>query len=234
MADEYDEGDWRIASLVVTPYDGTTSAALQVESPTGTLTPLVPTDQDDTPEAGKQTWTAPAYELTLPGEWIERWTVTGTGKSKQRAVVLVAPDPTNGLVERTYATTADYSKLIRKAPPVGARRGLAEASRLVDEMLLTAIYAVDEVTGLPTETEHIEALRDATCLQLEWAASSGDKNMTGAGRPSSFTLGRLSVQQPSGGSTAQRGKGPDGMWAPRAWSRLQRAGLTGYGPQTRW
>lgn len=233
MAEQLDAGDWRVPDLIVTPYDATTAATLEIEAPDGTTTPLMPTKQDDVPAVGQQTWTAPGYELA-EGEWIERWAVTGTGASKARNIVLVAPDPADLLAERVYATSADYAKLLLKAPPTGSRRALAEASRMVDEMLLTAVYPVDEVTGLPTETAHIEALRDATCLQAEWAKESGDKNSTGAGKPAGFTLGRLSVQQPSGGSTSTRGTGPRGEWAPRAWARLQRAGLTGYGPQTRW
>lgn len=234
MAELLDAGDWRVPTLIVSPFAASggsaTVATLQLVSPLGTVTPVTPTKQDDVPEAGKQTWTAPGYELT-EGEWVERWAVTGTGASKARNIVLVAPDPVAGLVERVYATTADYANLLRKAPPTGARRGLAEASRMVDEMLLSAVYPVDDTTKLPTEAEHIAALRDATCLQFEWAAGSGDKHSTGASRPGGFTIGRLSVQQPAGGAASRTGMGPRGEYAPRAWARLQRAGLTGHDPQ---
>jgi hypothetical protein len=233
VAEQLDAGDWRVPTLIVTPYDGTTAATLELEAPDGTVVVPAVASADDVPEAGSQTWTASGYELT-EGEWIERWTVTGTGAGKERRVVQVAPDPADLLSERVYATTADFAKLLLKAPPVGARRGLAEASRLVDEMLLTAVYDVDDDTGLPTDAEHIAALRDATCLQLEWARESGDRFSVGAARPSSFALGRLSVQQAGGGANARQGMGPRGEWAPRAWARLQRAGLTGYGPQTRY
>ncbi|BCJ64147.1 hypothetical protein [Polymorphospora rubra] len=200
----YDEGDWRIPTLTVTPADGTTQAALVVEAPDGTRTALTPT-------GGSGSWEGPAYELTSPGEWIEDWTVTGTGAGRQRTSVLVAP--VSGPVgARVYATTADLARWLHAAPPAGARRALQAASRRVDEMLLTALYPTD-ATGLPTTPAHIAALRDATCAQAEYARASGDATSVGATtKPSSFTLGRLSVQQAgtssSSGRPGRRGRGP--------------------------
>lgn len=209
-------GDWQIPTLTVSPHDGTTTATLTVVSPLGVTTTPAATTSDS-----GATWTAEGYELAA-GEWVERWTVTGTGKGKETRVLLVAPDPTDGPTgQRVYATTADYAKELRKAPPTGSRRALAEASRLVDDMLLTAIYDTD-TAGMPTDADVIVALRDATCAQAEYSATTGDKNAIGASQLHSFTIGSVSATRgyTSTGSTAP------GRYSTKAWSILQRAGLT--------
>jgi hypothetical protein len=55
-----------------------------------------------------------------------------------------------------------------------AARLLARASRLIDRVLLRAVYAVDG-DGAPTDTKIIEALRDATCAQAAWWVETGDE-----------------------------------------------------------
>lgn len=207
-------GDWQIPTLTVSVHDGTTAAALVVVAPDGTETTLTP----DTADVGA-TWTAPSYELTMPGEWVERWTVTGTGKSKQRRVLLVAPDPTDvpdG--QRVYANTADYARQLRAAPPANSRIALAKASAAVDDMLLTAVYDVD-VDGMPTLAAVIAALKEATCVQAQ------DARAAKAAAASAFSIGSLSVTR----SAPQTAREED-YKSPRAWSVLQRAGLTGTAP----
>lgn len=221
-----DVGDWRLPTLTVTPFDGTTEATLELEAPDGTKTPQTPTSQDDVPAAGTQTWTGQAYELTAPGEWIERWTVSGTGASKQRRVVLVAPDPAAQLTgQRVYATTADYALHLRAAPPTGARRALAEASRDVDDMLLTAVYVVDD-DGLPTDPVQAAALRDATVIQADYRRGLGDQFGRDAGRLVAGQIGSVSITR----SGTPGGQGAPPRHAPKAWQALQQAGLVGYGP----
>jgi 3D (Asp-Asp-Asp) domain-containing protein len=221
-----DVGDWRIPSLTVAPFDGTTEATLQIEAPNGTTADQTPTSADDVPQAGTQTWTGQGYELTAPGEWIERWTVTGTGASKARRLLLVAPDPAavpSGT--RVYATTADYATHLRAAPPTGARRALAEASRDIDDMLLTAVYAVDE-DGLPTDAAVAAALRDATVIQADYRHGLGDAFGRDAGRLVAGRIGSVSVTR----SGTPGGQGTPPRHAPKAWQALQQAGLVGYGP----
>lgn len=216
-------GDWRIATLTVDPNDGTTVAVLTVISPAGALT-----TPDVTSADSGATWTAEGYEFTVPGEWVERWMVTGTGKSKERAVLLVAPDPvTVPTGARVYATTTDYANALLAAPPAGARRALLAASKVVDEMLLTAVYDVDD-DGLPTTAAHIIALRDATCAQAEYAKRTGDANSVGAGAISAFSIGPVQVTKgtPSG---ATRSPLP-AHWSPGAYRELSQAGLTGHEP----
>lgn len=210
----YEVGDWQAPTLTVSVHDGTTETALVVIAPDGTETTLTPTSADT-----GATWTAPSYELTMPGEWVERWTVTGTGKSKERRTLLVAPDPTevpDG--QRVYANTADYAKQLRAAPPANSRAALAKASAAVDDMLLTAVYDVDD-DGMPTLAAVIAALKEATCVQAEDAR---EVKRAAAG---SFSIGSLSVTR-----SAPQTVRPEDYKSPRAWRVLQRAGLTGNAP----
>jgi hypothetical protein len=221
-----DVGDWRVPTLTVSPFDGTTTATLQIEAPDGTPTAQTPTSQDDVPAVGTQTWTGQGYELTTPGEWIERWTVTGQGASKARHLILVAPDPAAQLTgTRVYATTADYATHLRAAPPTGARRALAEASRDVDDMLLTAVYDVDD-DGLPTDPAVAAALRDATVIQADYRRGLGDPHGRDAGRIVAGQIGSVSVTR----SGTPSGQGAPARFASKAWQVLQQAGLVGYGP----
>ncbi len=224
-----DVGDYRIATLEVTdvdgnPGDGTTTATLTVVDPDdATTTPAV------TSGAGGHNWASAAYEFTQPGEWIERWTVTGRGAGKQRTTILVAPDP--GDVPsggRVYATTADYARWLDTAPPAGSRRALAAASRVIDDMLRTAVYDVDD-GGLPTDTDVIAALRDATCAQAEFGRAAGDSNFVGAAGVTQVALGSLSYTKAAAG-TGSAAAGGNGRWSATAWGILSGAGLTGNGP----
>lgn len=213
----YEEGDWTVPELTVDPYDGSTVATLDVVDPGAVATPLTPATTD-----GGHTWKAPSYQLTAPGEWVERWTVTGTGKSAERRVLLVAPEPTDAPSgQRVYATTADYARALHAAPPAGSRKALAEASRAVEDMLFTAVYPVDAL-GMPTDAEHIAALRDATCAQAEDAKAYASR-LTG-----SFTIGRLQVsKRPPAAVSKERYR------SPRALQILRDAGLTGHEPWAR-
>lgn len=74
-----DVGDWRTPKLTVTPFDGTTSASVTVVAPDGTTQTITATTADS-----GNTWTAgSSYEFTQEGVWVERWTVTGTGRGKE-------------------------------------------------------------------------------------------------------------------------------------------------------
>ena len=214
-----DVGDWRTPSLTVDPADETTTATLTVVAPDGTETALAATPGDTRAE-----WTGQAYQLTAPGEWVERWVVTGTGAGAQRAVVRVAPDPTAVPGQRVYASTGDYAEWIGTAPPPGARRALAAASRAIDELLLTAVYDVDS-EGLPTDAAVAAALRDATCAQAAYQTATGDPAGVGAGHITQAQIGSVSFQRRGSG-----GQDTPGRYSPQAVQILQQAGLLGHGP----
>lgn len=219
----HEDGDWWLPSLTVSPFDGTTVAVLEKETPAGVITAVTVSTAD-----GGATWLATAaYQLT-PGEWIDRWTVTGMGESKERKVILVVADPAaapTGAV--VYATTADYA-ISGAVLFAGIRRALREASGKIDEMLLASVYPVD-VNGFPTETATIKAMRDATVAQAEYAKAIGDVNSIGNNQWASMEIGTAKLTR---GSTGQ-GFSIPGAWSPKAFRILQRAGLTAFGPQTR-
>lgn len=220
----HEDGDWWLPSLTVSPFDGTTLAVLEKESPSGVITAVTVSTADS-----GATWLATtAYMFTAPGEWIDRWTVTGMGESKATFVMLVQPDPAaapSGSI--IYATTTDYAKS-GAALFTGVRRALREASGKIDEMLLAAVYPVD-ASGYPTETKTITALRDATVAQAEYAKLTSDTNSIGNNMFAMVEIGSAKLTR---GSTGQ-GFSIPGFWSPKAFTILQRAGLTAFGPQTR-
>lgn len=222
-----EQGDWRIAESTVTPFDGTSAAVLTVYPATGATFQPTLTPNDDIPSTGIRTYVALGYEFATGGEYIERWAYTGTGRGKEREVLLVAPAAEEADLRPVYATTADYASYLRAAPPAGARRALREASGLVDELLLTAFYAVD-ADDLPTDAVVAAAMRDATCAQADYMRAAGDRYGIGAavqyGNVSigSVSLGRASAAAGSGGGA--------GRYSPRALSILRQAGLTAQGP----
>ncbi|MEU8950900.1 hypothetical protein [Streptomyces sp. NPDC048489] len=124
------------------------------------------------------------------------------------------------MAARVYATSADYILWSGQAAPAAVDRLLAQASRDVEDALLTAYYCTD-ADGMPTEPDVIEALRDATCAQVEYQQETGDTGTGAAGRWDSVSLGPVSM---SGRKDAPAG--PQGLdLAPRADRALRRAGL---------
>lgn len=223
-------GQSRIAEVDLSVYGDDTVAVLTIIKPDDTtLTP------DVTGSSGNAHWeTDDAYTL-VAGEIIERWTVTGFGATTIDHTIQVGPvaNPVNGL--RVYATSTDYANELHVAPPAGIRRALEVASGIVDQMLKTAYYDVDD-DGMPTDAAVIAAMRRATCLQAEFAGAAGDRNVVGAAKPASFSLGKLSVSraQAAPGTSGMGGIGPRGEWSQRAWDVLDEAGLTGHSPAEPW
>jgi hypothetical protein len=119
-----------------------------------------------------------------------------------------------------YATTADYARHLRKAPPLGAAGMLADASAEIDKALRGARYDVDH-DGKPTNPVIIQALMKATCEQADYQAATGDKTGALSGFSSasvggvSYTRGRNA----NGTQTLSSRLGPN----PRA--TLEVAGL---------
>jgi hypothetical protein len=119
-----------------------------------------------------------------------------------------------------YATSADYTDWSGQAAPTDIDRLLARASEDIDDALLTALYCTDS-DGMPTEVDVIDALRDATCAQVEYQQETGDTGTGAAGRWDSVSLGPVSLSGRKDAST-----GPQGVdLAPRAGRALRRAGL---------
>lgn len=117
-----------------------------------------------------------------------------------------------------YATGAELASYLGTPAPADTTRLLARASELVDDHIVTAVYAVN-TSGMPTDTVHIDALRDATCAQVEhWLA--GDEEDDILGPVQGVALSGLQVQYGAGENRATP------MYlAPRAARALRRGGL---------
>lgn len=119
-----------------------------------------------------------------------------------------------------YATSADYESYTGQTAPADIERLLDRASEWLDtELLLGAVYDVD-AAGLPTDTDVIAALRDATCAQVElWQSEGEDVDVSGPVQ--SVGIGSVNIQYGAGRASA-------GSVAPRAVRALQRPALAGY------
>lgn len=158
----WDEGDVATLSLAVSPSGPTTSATVAVRGPDGALRPCTPS-----PNPERSEWTTTVL-VDEPGQWDVRWTVTGEGAGTEALTFGVRPS--SATRPTAYATTADLARWLGDAPPAQSPRMLADASRVVDSVLVGARYAVDD-EGLPTGDLVRAALRDATCAQV---AAQGD------------------------------------------------------------
>lgn len=120
-----------------------------------------------------------------------------------------------------YATSVEYAAWLGTAAPAGATRALRAASGRVDEMLIASVYPVN-ASGAPTEAAHIEALRDATCAQADYARAIGDQYSTGGQQWASVKIGTAALTRGtgSGGGTTAASK-----YSSEAFGILQRAGL---------
>ena len=164
---ERDVGDTATLTLTVAPSAVDTTAVVLVTAPGGTTS-----TPSTSPNVDRSVWTAQA-PLSAAGEWVAVWTVTGTGAGVEQQAITVRPLlPVTIAGQRVYATTVQLADWLEAAPPDGARRKLASASRLVDRALLTAVYDVDE-NDLPTDARIAAALRDAVCAQVEYWADGG-------------------------------------------------------------
>lgn len=74
-----------------------------------------------------------------------------------------------------YATTAELADWLGSSAPADAERLLLRASETLDS-LVTAAFAVDPVTTLPTDADTAAALRDACCAVVEFWAEVGEPN----------------------------------------------------------
>lgn len=133
-----------------------------------------------------------------------------------------------------YATQADLVPTYLATAPANADLLLTRASRLVDQALLTAVYSVDE-DGLPTEADHIAALRDATCEQVAAWVQVGEDGTGASAEYADVQIGSVRLARGGRGSSSS-GVGGGGSaatrLAPQAWATLQQAGLTGFSPWT--
>lgn len=163
-----DVGDLVTARLSVDPADNTTAATLLVTRPDETLIMPVVTGAD----AGA-TWTAPVT-YSLAGVWRLSWTVTGTGAGVEHELISVAPLLGAVPSGRAYATTTQLANYLGAAPPLESARLLREATKLLDSLLTSAVYDVDDAS-MPTDAEVAEAFADAVCSQVQFWGEVGEE-----------------------------------------------------------
>ncbi|MGH3942504.1 MAG: hypothetical protein ACRDTG_28550 [Pseudonocardiaceae bacterium] len=213
-----DVGDSVLLTLTVDPADGTTTATVQITSPSGAITNPGPT-----PSADRATWTAP-LTLTAAGRWRVTWTVTGVGAGVEHDAVYAIELPPG----RVYATLGDLASATGEEPTNGDARRLIRASALVDSALIGAIYETNPTTLLPTDAAVVAALRDAVCAQVQWWAETGDDTGSGAAaRWDAVGIGNVKLS----GRRSRHGGAAEEL-APAAQTALRLAGLLPITPQT--
>jgi hypothetical protein len=81
----YDVGDYAPLQLLVEPFDETTNVTVEITDPRGAVTTAYP-------DRGEQLGTfVHDLLLTIPGVWIARWAVTGTGAGAEPDRIRVRP-----------------------------------------------------------------------------------------------------------------------------------------------
>lgn len=209
-------GDYSAPTLTVSPFDGTTVATLTVIDPEGAETSLTPTTAD----AGNH-WTAPAYQHTRSGEWVERWSVSGTGAGRESIIRYVEPQPPAPTLADSYATTADWYDQMGSTGPANLRVLLRRASRDVDSILLTSVYDI-------TDPDVASALMRATCEQVAFRLARGETD----GMPTGVQSVAIGSVQLSRGYSTGKGESDVNRFSEQAFQILRNAGLTGHAPQT--
>ena len=105
------------------------------------------------------------------------------------------------MAARIYAEAADYYRFLGQADPEEADPELdallVRASNKVDRDTRFDVYATD-VDGMPTDTEIIEAFRDATCAYAAWFDETDDitgaDSQNGSVKIGSVSLGSTNTQ----------------------------------------
>lgn len=127
-----------------------------------------------------------------------------------------------------YATPEEYEAYTGATVPAGIALMLTRASRVVDQVLLSAVYDVDD-DGLPTDPAVQAALRDATIEQAAYWAQTGEDGTGALSEYANVSIGSVSL-----GRAQTEGAGPGSgarTLAPQAWQILTQAGLTGHAPR---
>jgi hypothetical protein len=200
-----------------------TLAALKLEDDTGAVVaeigalPVNP--------ATRVQWRA-RVPYTDPGLYWLHWIVTGTGYGERRWPVSVAPSGGAGDPRHTYATTKQLAESMHEAVPLDAAKRLRDASADLDDLLLCAVYDVDD-DGMPTDPDVKEALAEAVCALVQHRLDTGDDDGSGA-------LQSASIAGVSLGWNRSGKANPSARYGPKVPGILAGVGLLGQGPITGW
>lgn len=202
------------AEIVLEVFGPDTQATLVVTPPTGAPYTVTATPTDDT----RQTWRA-RVPLPLGGLYRELWMVTGTGEATYPPLIVAVGPADVDDPRHTYATTTDLANALHAAPPADAEKKLRDATQLVDDLLLCAVYPVD-VDGMPTDPDHEAALRDAVCEVVKWWEATGDD-----GSGASAVFQSASIAGVSLGRASSKGGPKTARVGPAVRPVLEQAGL---------
>lgn len=208
------------ATITIGTPDGAGDTTLDLTVTSGRTQTV--TNPTATPNVGHTEWT---LELVLdePGDWTIVAVADGTGANEASYTLHVAPQPppSTGM----YANTGDWAAYTGEAPKAGLPKLMRRATLDVRRVTKCAVYEVDD-DKLPTDADLLQALQDAVCEQASYCIDSG--RAKGIVSPTtSFSLGKLS-RSTGGGASAGSASGPD--FSPHAYTILDDAGLTGWGP----
>jgi hypothetical protein len=121
-----------------------------------------------------------------------------------------------------YATLDDLADWYDEEDlPANAARLLARASERIDELIIGVIYDVDD-DEMPTDPAAADALKRATCAQVQYMAVGGDETGALAGY-TSVSVGGVSYSRNVSAGGAALSAMP--RHAPDAVGILQAAGL---------
>lgn len=171
--------------------------------------------------SNNKTWRA-RVAYPIPGVYTFDWLVSGAGEGRpeKRYRVSVGPAAAGVDPRHTYATSYDLATYLADAPPLDSDRLLRDASAAVDDMLLCAVYPIDE-DEMPTDPAVAAAMRDATCAVAKWRIASGYDETAGA-EITSASIAGVSLGFKAGSDGAAR----DG-YGNEARQILREAGLIG-------
>lgn len=173
-------GETHTPQIVISGSDpGLTEAALTVIDPIGERTDWAAVGYD--PAWPANTWVGAPLALLMPGDYWTRWIITGPGAGPpvlERIAVAPGADPFGEPEPGAavpFANTRDLAAYSGKAPPADAARLLADASREIERITRTAVYALDPA-GLPADPGIRRAMADATCELVGWWAETGTRS----------------------------------------------------------
>lgn len=150
-----------------------------------------------------------------PGTYLAQWNGTKAGAPVAASELVTL---TAGLTSRSYATTTQLAAYLHTDAPANAAKLLEDATRALDDALLTAVYDVD-AGGMPTSPAVQAAFAEAVCGIVEWWGETGDP--VGAdGGWDSVSAGPVSLSGRSGSAAATPIAG--GSLPPRGLAALRR------------
>ncbi|MFD9920649.1 hypothetical protein [[Kitasatospora] papulosa] len=130
-----------------------------------------------------------------------------------------------------YATEAQFAEFLAPdIPPAQARRLLETASDLIDELLIGAVYAVDD-QGNPADPAVADSFAKAVMHQVQYMTVTGDETGANA-NVSSLSQGGLSVTRSLGSSRGSGGSGRTPRYSENAVGVLKAGGLLPIRPRT--